>query len=1037
MESNGAILRRGLESERMKQLCKSNTGKILQSESVQEMLVQRARMDEKSDEDIGIFFYERSADDPIHISYPVLHANAKHVAKVVRSKGLNTGDRVLLIHSLGPHFLSAFWGCLYAGMVPVPLPPMDLLALKDVVVERFAHVVRAAKASLVLTDSQFHRSYVLAQGKLAVTRDKKRTKLPKIPWVPVDLNANPRRASALPQIVDDEIAKPNSIDDIAYLQFTSGSTSHPKGVMVTHKCVLRYLTNPPIIALETMDREPTNAFSWAPFFHDMGLLVGVIGAVAGYTSKNMHLCSPTTFLKSPKVILEILSKKQIECTVMNNFALDYLVKAVTSTNVNLDREYDLSHMEFFCLGGDFVYPSSLMAFYNTFKVCGLPVHCLQATYGLAEATLGVMTMRQSTTTQFVEVSQEEYTRNEVRILGEHMADTDVQAKEGGLLIAASGAPYPNGNVGIAIVDPETCVVCRHDRVGEIWLRADFVCPGYYMDEEKTRDDFKAHMLDADGNPVDDVEWLRTGDAGFLYEGLLYVTARIKDKIVVRSRNFFPSDIEPDIEKCHRMIRKGNTVVFSITKLEYPLITNKTVPDLKNTDQLIVVVSEVRRREEFVDYANQRFNGSTKPLFTEIFMKILTTLSHVHGITPQVVILVKPRSILKTTSGKKRRRAMKEKYMASGIKCLLEKHFKDKRGAELVDSRKYATVRSKSQDKSSKWTTTKPTAEALAKQIAGSQEGSEAVPDGESGDSLTNSSDAEPFSPAPERACPKGELRVIAESFERENRRLLDSLSILLPQEFSTRETVMEIIEKLHEKTEKHVSNVVEKERSLMEHSVAKSDDAVAEHIIRQKIKHMMTVDSDSDVDLLDVKFSGLGVSSMEFATFAAELQDDLGVYVPAGVLYRLECGRDLLKVLNGEDEAGMDLQADSSAAEKKVPGMKRSSSMVARPVRRSGSKVYVASRVSPSPRRNSPALTSSTGASHGTPPSPQQDAAGPDSPGQERTRSSSRPRSPLAMLRRSNSKNMSGESSPRSTLRRSKSKSSKPSMRRSQTHIST
>lgn len=528
------------------------------------------------------------ADGESSITVAELDFQARSVA-VSLAAAATEGERVLVVIPSGLEFVVAFFGCLYAGLVPVPCPQpgRDYGAGRG---WRLQNVARDASARVLLTTAQLAAS----------VRDRLS-----------DSIGEPIKLFCIEDI-DREGAdrwKPIHVDrgSLALLQYTSGSTSNPKGVMVTHG---QLLWN----AAQLRDRfgltRESRAVLWLPHFHDMGLIGGIITPlIVGFSTV---LMPASAFLQRPLSWLEAISRLNGTVCGAPNFAFDLCVERTT------EREragLDLSSWSLAFCAAEPIRVSTLERFAEAFAVSGFLRRSLYPCYGLAEATLlaaagrpGSLVLRSF----------------DVDALQAGFALSSF-SRQHGRQIASCGSTLLSQS--LEIVDPSSLHSCAARQIGEIWISGPNVASGYWRREKETTTTFQARTADGRG------PFLRTGDLGFLDDGQLFVTGRLKDLIIVRGLNHHPNDIEATIEQEFPMVRKGYGAAFCLQNGE--------------VEQVIVVYE-----------ANPRSSHSLDELAHSIHSKV----GVVHGLSVDVVILTKPRNVPKTSSGKIQRSACREKYL---------------------------------------------------------------------------------------------------------------------------------------------------------------------------------------------------------------------------------------------------------------------------------------------------------------------------------------------------------------------------------------
>jgi 8-amino-7-oxononanoate synthase len=476
---------------------------------------------------------QRAADDPDRaaytflldgeaeaesITYAELERRAVAIAAAVRER-CQLGDRVVILLPPGIDFIAAFLACSYAGVVAVPAFRPTPARLGRML-PKLARIAADSGAAAVLTQ--------------AALRDRVRTEdepeLPSLEWLAVD---------ALADGAGNGWQRPAvSADDLALLQYTSGSTAQPKGVMVTQGNLLANLA----FQQRQFRIDPsTEGVMWVPPYHDLGLVGGILLSL--YNGNHVTLMSPWHFLQRPYRWLEALSRTRSSHTGAPNFALELCVRRTTEEE---RAALDLSSVRMLLSGGEPVRADTLERFARAFAVAGFDPSAFSPAYGLAEATLMVASVplgRAPTRRAF-----------DARALRDGVArpSTDGNARR---VIVGCGSPGSTDDV--RIVHPETGEALPPGRVGEIWLRGPSVARGYWNRPELTERVFRAH-------PAGSHEpFLRTGDLGFLLEDELFVAGRLKDVIIIHGRNYHPQDIEETVERAHPALVPGGGAAFGV------------------------------------------------------------------------------------------------------------------------------------------------------------------------------------------------------------------------------------------------------------------------------------------------------------------------------------------------------------------------------------------------------------------------------------------------------------------------------------------
>jgi acyl-CoA synthetase (AMP-forming)/AMP-acid ligase II len=522
------------------------------------------------------------------VSYRTLDASARRLAGRLRADGA-TGEPVLLLHASRRQFAVSFLACLYAGAVAVPVPPYGGRSHHE---ERVAGIVRQASPHVALTDA------ALAPD---ISRLLARHGHGSVPCLAADA-AHGQAEWRMPGI---------GPDTPAYLQFTSGSTGSPHGVVVTHG---NLLANQEALAGLLGAGPGSRIGGWLPFHHDMGLVGQLLHPLwLGATSV---VLSPEAFVRRPARWLEAIGRYGIEVSGAPDFAYDLCVRQITDEQL---AGLDLSGWRVAVSGGEPVRAETRRAFTERFAGAGLRPEAMHAAYGLAEATLLVSGGPAGD--------------------GERAVDAD--ALERGRLTEprpgrATHTLVPCGTTAgaagrVLIVDPETREVLPDGRIGEIWVGGPSVADGYWRDRSATAERFGART--ADGT----TGLLRTGDLGALDDGRLYVTGRLKDVIMVAGRNLYPQDMERTVQRVSTLFGTGSA--FSVP----------------GERERVVVVQELRTHQRYtLDLA-------------ELAKDVRQCLAEEFEVAVAGVLLVRPGTVRRTTSGKVERSAMRRLFLSGGLR----------------------------------------------------------------------------------------------------------------------------------------------------------------------------------------------------------------------------------------------------------------------------------------------------------------------------------------------------------------------------------
>jgi amino acid adenylation domain-containing protein len=530
-----------------------------------------------------------------NLTYRELDRQARCIAASLQVTTI-VGDRALLLYPAGLDFIAAFFGCLYAGVIPVPVYPPK----RNQKILRLQAIASDAQQAVILTITS-----VLANIDLHFTENPDLAKI---------------RLLATDKISDDleqSWHKPTiNRDTLALLQYTSGSTAAPKGVMVSHENLLH---NSECIKQSMELTQESVSVTWLPSYHDMGLIDGIIQPV--YTGFPAFLMPPAAFLQQPIRWLQAISDYRATHSGGPNFAYGLCVRKTTPRQ----REtLDLSCWSSAYNGAEPIHHATLKEFTSEFQSSGFRPHSFYPCYGLAEATLMV--------TGGLLNENPIHCEMEARQLEQHRAVRI--SSPGTKAISLVGCGRTRLGTRVIIADPETYTLCSPDQVGEVWVSGPSVAIGYWQKVEKTEETFRAYLADTGEGP-----FLRTGDVGFLRNNELFLTGRLKDLLIIRGRNHYPQDIELTVEQSHPSLRVGCGAAFAVT--------------IEDSEQL-VVVQEVERA-----YL-RRLN------IEEISGAIRQAIAEQHELQAYAVVLLRPGKILKTSSGKIQRSTCRAEFLSGRL-----------------------------------------------------------------------------------------------------------------------------------------------------------------------------------------------------------------------------------------------------------------------------------------------------------------------------------------------------------------------------------
>jgi len=522
------------------------------------------------------------------VTYLQLYRRTLNVARELK-RCAPAGERAVILAPQGLNYIYAFLGALQAGLIPVPLS----VPQNGVTDERVDSVMLDASPSIVLTTSGV--TGVVAQS---VTSQ---------PGAPVPTIIEVDRLDLESPVRFD--AEPDSRQTAAYLQYTSGSTRAPAGVMVTYKNLLSNCQQLTHGLLRGTDGKPAEGFfvSWLPFYHDMGLVCGICGPIVG--GFPVMFTSPMAFLQRPVRWMQLMSIEVPTFSAAPNFAFEWAAAKTSDDDI---AQLDLSRVFGILSGSERVHPATLKRFADRFARANLAPNVLRPGYGLAEATVYVTIAKAGEPPRVVHFESDKLSAG----YAERCPAT------GGIpLVSYPLVPEPT----LRIVDPDTQTECPEGSVGEIWVHGDNVAAGYWNKPEETARTFGGRLV-APSAGTPEGPWLRTGDSGFISDGELFIIGRIKDLLIVYGKNHSPDDIEATIQD----ISGGRCAAIAVPA--------------GDIEKLVVIVEARKRGPK--EEAMQRL-GAVK-------REVTSAISTSHGLSVSDLVLVPPGSIPITTSGKIRR-----------------------------------------------------------------------------------------------------------------------------------------------------------------------------------------------------------------------------------------------------------------------------------------------------------------------------------------------------------------------------------------------
>ncbi len=542
----------------------------------------------------GFNFYSSRGVLQHVLTYTALRQAALGTARKLLSLGLKRGDRVAVIAETGPDFMGVFFACQYAGLIPCPMPYTMYIGGKESYIDRIAGMLAAARACAVITSDDLLNYVSEAAGRGGITHV----------LTHGGLQALPEAAAKL---------EPFRADESAYIQYSSGSTSSPKGVLISQKAII---ANTRGILRDGLKLTPDDrAFSWLPLYHDMGLVGFCLSPMMGQVT--VDFLATTSFARRPALWLKLMSDNQTTITYSPSFGFDLAARRINGEAVTLN----LSRLRIAGIGGDMVRADVLQHFAETLSVAGFDERAFLPSYGMAETTLAI-----SFTDSRQPVRIDTIDRQALKLEGVARPAGKGDAARS---FVTCGAPLPGSTVEIR---SEAGALLGERSVGRIFVKSESLMAGYYENADAT-----VGAIGADG-------FLETGDMGYWLDGEIVITGRAKDLILHNGRNIWPQDIEWAAEQIEPL-RSGDVAAFAV--------------EGEDGDDDVVVLVQCRLHDDVQVEALRH--------------KVAAVVHHSAGVECKVV-MVPPKSLPFTSSGKLSRAGAKQRYLSDEISEVVQPAF---------------------------------------------------------------------------------------------------------------------------------------------------------------------------------------------------------------------------------------------------------------------------------------------------------------------------------------------------------------------------
>jgi acyl-CoA synthetase (AMP-forming)/AMP-acid ligase II len=565
---------------------------IKQAQSLVDVLERHAA---ERPEALAYVFLDGKGGQQASLTFSQLWRRVRAIAARLQQAGAS-GQAAALVYQPGLEFIESILACFAAKVLAVPVQPLRNAREAPRVVK----IMEDARCGFLLTNAPTLATMRRAQQEVEAG-------LTGVRWLGTDEVPHTEADSFRREAIE-----PSSL---AFLQYTSGSTGSPKGVMVSHSNLMH---NEHILQMAFGHNETTRFVGWLPLYHDMGLIGVVFQSL--YLGVPAVLLAPLTFLTSPVTWLQAISRWKATTSGAPSFAYELCVQRATAENM---EGVDLSSWSLAFNGAEPVKAQVINAFIEKFAPHGFREEAFYPCYGMAEATLFVT--GGSPTAKVVQLPVD----------AQHLMRNTVVHQEGPSTVLV-GCGKTHGEHVVRVVDPESLRVLADGQIGELWISGPSVAGGYWNKPELTRATFQARTSEGEG------PFLRTGDLGFWHEGELFISGRLKDLIIIRGRNYYPDDIESTVYNSHPAFRPTGAAAFTM--------------EVEGVTQL-VVVAEVQRT--FLSQLDARTSKT-------LLLKARQDVAEVYGLQLAELVLIKPATLPKTTSGKVRRSYCRELYRSGGL-----------------------------------------------------------------------------------------------------------------------------------------------------------------------------------------------------------------------------------------------------------------------------------------------------------------------------------------------------------------------------------